>query len=65
MRITIQEASELLQIPPQGIRELMKREIIDIGIVRPPAKRGGRNTYYIYREKVEELLKAKSPRLQS
>lgn len=55
--VTLAEAADLLGMSKQGVRELMKRKIIDIGIVYPSLKSGKTNRYLISRTKLEKLLK--------
>lgn len=55
--ISLAEAAELLGMSKQGVRELMKRKIIDIGVVFPSLSTGKTNRYLISREKLERFLK--------
>lgn len=55
--VTLAEAADLLGMSKQGVRELMKRKIIDIGIVYPSLQTGKTNRYLISRAKLEKLLK--------
>lgn len=55
--VTIEEAAVMLGTSKQGVRELMKRKIIDIGIVYPDMSTGRTNRYLISREKLEKFLK--------
>lgn len=55
--VTIEEAAVMLGTSKQGVRELMKRKIIDIGIVYPSMRTGQTNRYLISREKLEKFLK--------
>ena len=54
--VTLAEAAEVLGMSKQGLRELMKRKIIDIGIVYPSTS-GKTNRYLISAEKLERLIK--------
>lgn len=55
--LSLAEAAELLGMSKQGVRELMKRKIIDIGVVFPSISTGKTNRYLISREKLERFLK--------
>lgn len=58
-RVSVKEAARLLGIAPQGVRECMKRGILDIGIVIPSycgSENGKNNTYLIYRDKLNRVL---------
>lgn len=55
--VSLAEAAELLGMSKQGVRELMKRKIIDIGVVFPSISTGKTNRYLISREKLERFLK--------
>lgn len=57
--VTIEEAAVMLGTSKQGVRELMKRQIIDIGIVYPNMSSGRTNRYLISREKLERFLKGR------
>lgn len=50
--ISPREASELTGFPSTAIKELMKRKLIDVGVIKPPLKIGGHKRYYIYKEKL-------------
>lgn len=54
--VTLAEAAERLGMSKQGVRELMKRGLIDIGIVYPSLCSGKTNRYLISRQKLERLL---------
>lgn len=53
-RISMKEASAILGIREQGIRQMMQRKEIDIGFCVPTGKRN--HNYYIYRAKVMRLV---------
>ncbi len=56
-RVPLQQAAEELGISAQGVREYMKRGIIDIGAVLP--NRTGktvRYTYLIFRDKLNRYI---------
>jgi hypothetical protein len=53
-RITLREASAILGIHEQCIRQMMQRKEIDIGFCVPTGKRN--HNYYIFREKVMKLV---------
>lgn len=56
-RVPLMQAAKELGLSPQGVREYMKRGLIDIGIVVPSAS-GNRKIkrYLIYREKLDKVL---------
>ena len=54
-RVTVEQAAIELGMAPQGVREYMKRGIIDIGVVLPSIK-GKQNRYQIYRDKLDKHL---------
>ena len=54
--VTIEDAALMLGTSKQGVRELMKRKIIDIGIVYPSMSTGKTNRYMISRQKLEKFL---------
>lgn len=56
-RLTIKEASEMLGLPQQAIRILIKRGKLPIGIAEVVKTGGLRTTYYIQRSLVIEFLK--------
>lgn len=53
----LMQAAKELGLSPQGVREYMKRGLIDIGIVVPSASGNGKiKRYLIYREKLDKVL---------
>ena len=54
-RVGLPQAAKELGMNPQGVRECMKRGLIDIGIVIPNAKGTGYR-YLIFREKLNKVL---------
>lgn len=58
--VTIEDAALMLGTSKQGVRELMKRGIIDIGIVYPNMSTGKTNRYLISRQKLERFLQGES-----
>lgn len=52
MILSPREASELTGFPQTAIKELMTRKLIDVGVIKPPLKKGGNKRYYIYKEKL-------------
>lgn len=54
-RVSVQEAARELGMNPQGVREYMKRGLIDIGIVVPSVT-GNSKRYIIMREKLNRVL---------
>ena len=59
MRITIQEASEQLDLPPQALREWIKRGCPFGVVVHDMKSRNGRRTYYVNSERLELYLRGK------
>ncbi len=55
-RVSLPEAAKELGMSQQAVREHMKRKIIDIGYVLPQTKGKRRNTYLIYRDKLDKFL---------
>lgn len=56
-RVTVQQAAKELGLAPQGVREYMKRGLIDIGDVLPALSgKGNTNRYVIYRDKLDRYL---------
>lgn len=53
--VTVLQAAKELGLAPQGVREYMKRGLIDIGDVLP-ALTGKGNRYKIYRAKLDRHL---------
>lgn len=54
-RVTVAQAAKELGMAPQGVREYMKRGLIDIGSVLPSVK-GENNRYIIFRDKLDEYM---------
>lgn len=56
-RVSLLVAAKELGLAPQGLREYMKRGLIDIGVVVPSAT-GTSNTkrYLIYRDKLDRFI---------
>ena len=54
-RVSLLDAARELGMNPQGLREYMKRGLIDIGIVLPNSKGTGFR-YIIMREKLNRIL---------
>ena len=57
MRITIQEAAQRLDLPPQALREWIKRGCPFGEVVHDIKSKHGRRTYYINSERLEKYLK--------
>lgn len=55
-RVTLAQAAKELGLAPQGLREYMKRGLIDIGVVLPSASTGKTDRYLIYRDKLDKVL---------
>lgn len=53
--VTVQEAAEMLHVAPQAIREMMKRKVVDIGVVVPSTTGRGKR-YLIFRNKLNALI---------
>lgn len=53
-RVPLLQAAKELGIAPQGLREYMKRGLIDLGAVMPGS--GKRKNYLIYRDKLDRVL---------
>ena len=53
-RVPLLQAAKELGIAPQGLREYMKRGLIDLGVVMPGS--GKRKNYLIYRDKLDRVL---------
>lgn len=54
-RVSVSQASKELGMNPQGVREYMKRGIIDIGLVVPNMTGSGYR-YIIMRSKLDKVL---------
>jgi predicted transcriptional regulator len=54
-RVPLLQAAKELGIAPQGLREYMKRGLIDLGLVMPSLD-GKRYSYLIYRDKLNQVL---------
>lgn len=54
-RVSLLDAAKELGMNPQGLREYMKRGLIDIGLVLPNSKGTGFR-YIIMREKLNRIL---------
>lgn len=58
--VTVEQAAKELGLCEQGVREYMKRGLIDIGIVLPSAKgKTTRYKYIIFREKLDAIKTAR------
>lgn len=56
-RVTVKQAAKELGLAPQGVREYMKRGLIDIGDVLPAIQGDGKTKrYLIYRDKLDRYL---------
>jgi hypothetical protein len=55
-RVPPDQAAAELGMSKQGMREYMKRGLIDIGVVLPAANGGKCHTYHIYRDKLDRHL---------
>ena len=54
-RVSLIDAAKELGIAPQGLREYMKRGLIDIGCVVPCANGAKTKRYLIYRDKLDRF----------
>ncbi len=54
-RVSVPQAAKELGLAPQGVREYMKRGLLDIGDVLPSV-RGSRQTYLIFRDKLDAYI---------
>ena len=59
MRLTIQEAAQKLDLPPQAVRVWLQKPDCPFGTVIHDKKRrnGGRRTYFVSSERLEKYLK--------
>ena len=56
-RVSVTQAARELGMAPQGLREHMKRGLIDIGFVVPhPVSKQKKFDYFIYRDKLNKVL---------
>ena len=55
-RVPTDRAAAELGMSIQGMREYMKRGLIDIGEVLPAANGGKGNRYHVYRDKLDRHL---------
>ena len=55
-RVSVAQAAKELGLAPQGVREYMKRGLIDIGEVLPALSGGDSLRYHIYRDKLDKHL---------
>lgn len=55
-RVPLPQAAAELGMSPQGLREYMKRGIIDIGEVLPAANGGTCKRYHIFRDKLDRYM---------
>ena len=58
-RVPLPQAAKELGMAPQGLREYMKRGLIDVGEVLP-ALNGNTLRYHIYRDKLDALIGRKT-----
>lgn len=58
-RVPLPQAAKELGMAPQGLREYMKRGLIDVGEVLP-ALNGKTLRYHIYRDKLDALIGRKT-----
>lgn len=57
MRLTIKEAAKRLDLPPQALREWIKRGTCGFGeVVHDMKSKHGRRTYYISSERLDAYL---------
>lgn len=55
-RVSLKQAAKELGMAQQGVREYMKRGLIDIGDVLPDASGGKTNRYFIWRDKLDRYM---------
>lgn len=56
-RVSLLDAAKEMGLAPQGVREYMKRGLIDIGVVVPVASGNSKQLrYLIYRDKLDRFL---------
>ena len=55
-RVPLLQAAKELGLSPQGLREYMKRGLIDIGMVLPSTASGKTDRYLIFRDKLDKVL---------
>ena len=56
-RVSVEQAAKEIGIAPQGLREYMKRGLIDIGVVLPNLNGKGKSKrYLISRSKLDRYL---------
>lgn len=55
-RVSLIQAAKELGMAPQGLREYMKRGLIDIGVVLPCSNGAKGNRYLIFRDKLDKYL---------
>lgn len=55
-RVPLTQAAKELGMAPQGLREYMKRGLIDIGMVLPAANGAKKYNYVIMRDKLDKVL---------
>lgn len=60
-RVSVTQAAKELGIAPQGVREYMKRNLIDIGSVMPSVTGKGLR-YLIFRDKLNRYIGRELPR---
>lgn len=56
-RITVEEASKILNIPPQAIRIGLQRGLFNFGIAQKSSDDRKQYAYYILKERVEKYAK--------
>lgn len=52
-RVPTKQAAAELGMSVQGLREYMKRGLIDVGVVLPAANGGDSKRYHVYRDKLD------------
>ena len=56
-RVSVTQAAKELGMNPQGVREHMKRGLLDIGDVLPALSgKANKYSYHIYRRKLDKVL---------
>lgn len=58
MRVKIEDAAKKLDLPPQAVREWLKKDNCPFGtVVHDMKSKHGRRTYYVNSERLERYLK--------
>ena len=55
-RIPLDVAAKILGVRPQGLRQMMAKKQLDIGVIIEGGARNHRNQYLVFRAKLAKLL---------